>query len=276
MRGHPTLLGLTSHHQPPSPTTGTPAPASDRPFVHHSQSFLAQLAPPTHEGSPHPPWTHITSPATLSYHWNTCTSLRQGCFKLLPPPFFTTLSHSLHSLLPQLMRGHPTLLGLTSPTTGTLAPASDSHSLNSLLPQLMRGHPTLLGLTSHHQPPSPTTGTPTPTSDSHSLHSLLPQLMRGHPTLLGLTSHHQPPSPTTGTPAPASDSHSLHSLLPQLMRRHPTLLGLTSHHQPPSPTTGTPAPASDRVIVYRGAVNDYQTLCSPLSVIPCTACSPNS
>ncbi|BAU03351.1 hypothetical protein VIGAN_UM083000, partial [Vigna angularis var. angularis] len=70
--------------------------------------------------------------------WTFCTNSQflsgnrlQGCCKRLPEPFLNTLTHSLHSLLHQLMRGLPTLLGLTS----------------------------------HHQPPSPTIGTPAPASD---------------------------------------------------------------------------------------------------------------
>ncbi|KOM37349.1 hypothetical protein LR48_Vigan03g073000 [Vigna angularis] len=92
MRGDPTLLGLTSHHQPPSPTTETPGPALD--------SFVSGNRLPR-------------------------------CCKRLPYPFLNTLTHPLQSLLLQLMRGDPTLLGLTS----------------------------------HHQPPSPTTETPGPASD---------------------------------------------------------------------------------------------------------------
>ncbi|BAT88788.1 hypothetical protein VIGAN_05239700, partial [Vigna angularis var. angularis] len=115
-------------------------------------SSLAEVAPPTHEGSPHTPWTHITTPTTLSNHWNTWTSLRQvqnslkvsflptgdpvhlteylcwtfctkatfvsgnrlqGCCKRLPHPFLSTLTHPLQTLLLQLIRGHPTLLGHT-------------------------------------------------------------------------------------------------------------------------------------------------------------------
>ncbi|KOM29687.1 hypothetical protein LR48_Vigan744s000200 [Vigna angularis] len=72
--------------------------------------------------------------------WTFCTKSNflsgnrlQGCGKRLPDPFLNTLIHPLHTLLLQLMMGHPTLLGLTS----------------------------------HHQPPSPTTETPGPASDSH-------------------------------------------------------------------------------------------------------------